>query len=58
MIKDLSMAWLDVSDAVLVLPKYRKSGGTNLEIARAKELGIPVFYSIEDIIDAEAEAGE
>jgi len=51
MIKDLSMAWLDVSDAMLVLPKYRKSGGTNLEIARAKELNIPIFYSLEDITD-------
>ena len=51
MIKDLSMAWLEVSDAVLVLPKWRKSGGTKLEIARAKELDIPVFYSLEDIQD-------
>lgn len=51
MIKDLSMAWLEVSDCVLVLPKWRKSGGTKLEIARAKELGIPVFYNLEDIID-------
>ena len=58
MIKDLSMAWLDVSDAVLVLPKYRKSVGTKLEIARAKELNIPVFYSIEDMIDAEEENNE
>ena len=55
MIKDLSMAWLDVSDAVLVLPKYRKSAGTKIEITRAKELDIPVFYSIEDMIDYEEE---
>lgn len=58
MIKDLSMAWLEVSDAVLVLPKYRKSAGTKLEIARAKELDIPVFYSIEDMIDYEEENNE
>lgn len=53
MIKDLSMAWLEVSDAVLVLPKYRKSAGTRAEIERAKEIGIPVFYDIEDLIDFE-----
>ena len=51
MIKDLSMEWLKVSDAVLVLPKWRKSGGTKAEIATAKELGIPVFYNLEDLLD-------
>lgn len=55
MIKDLSMAWLEVSDAVLVLPKYRKSGGTKAEIERAKELKIPVFYNLEDLQDHEEE---
>ena len=55
MIKDLSMTWLEVSDCVLVLPKWRKSSGTKLEIARAKELDIPVFYNLEDIIDHNGE---
>lgn len=58
MIKDLSMAWLEVSDAVLVLPKYRKSAGTKAEIERARELHIPVFFSVEDLIDWEEENGE
>lgn len=58
MIKDLSMAWLEVSDAVLVLPKWKKSGGTKAEIARAKELGIPVFYSLKDLIDYEESNNE
>lgn len=53
MIKDLSMSWLEVSDAVLVLPKWRKSDGTKAEIARAKELNIPVFYNLEDMQDYE-----
>ena len=44
-----SMAWLEASDAVLVIPGYEKSKGTLREIARAKELGIPVFYSLEDL---------
>lgn len=55
MIKDLSIAWLEVSDAVLVLPKWRKSGGTKAEITRAKELDIPVFYQLEDIVDYNSE---
>lgn len=45
-----SMAWLEVSDAVLVLPNYEHSKGTLAEIARAEELGIPVFYSIAKLV--------
>ena len=52
MIKQLSMDWLEVSDAVLVTHPYRASGGTLAEIARARELGIPVFYSLSDLIEA------
>jgi hypothetical protein len=37
-----SMAWLEVSQVVLVLPNSENSKGTQAEIARAKELGIPV----------------
>jgi len=58
MIKGLSMVFLELCDAVLVLPKYRKSQGTLDEIARAKELDMPVFYSLEDIIDHEEENNE
>jgi len=57
-IKDLSMAWLEKCEAVLVLPRYRKSMGTKAEIERAKELGIPVFYSVEDLLDYEEANGE
>ena len=43
-----SMAWLEVSDAVLVQPVgVEKSRGTLKEIQRAQELGIPVFNSLE-----------
>ena len=52
MIKALSMDWLEVSDAVLVTHPYRASSGTLAEIARARELGIPVFYSLDDLIAA------
>ena len=42
-----SMAWLEVSDCLLVLPNHHKSKGTLAEIARAEELEIPIYYSLE-----------
>jgi len=48
-IRQHSMVWLEASDAVLVLPYYQTSSGTLAEINRAKELKIPVFYSLEDL---------
>ncbi len=44
-----SMAWLEVADAVLVLPNSEQSKGTQAEIARAKELNIPIFYNLEEL---------
>lgn len=44
-----SMAWVDVSDALLILDNWETSGGTKREIARAESLGIPVFYSLADM---------
>lgn len=52
MIKALSMDWLEVSDAVLVTHPYRASRGTIAEIERARELDIPVFYNVDDLIRA------
>ncbi len=44
---DYSMAWLEASDAVIVvLENHKQSRGTQHEIARAEELGIPVFFSL------------
>lgn len=40
---EYSMAWLEVADAVLVVPNSEHSKGTQAEIARALELSIPVF---------------
>ena len=51
MIQAYSMAWLEVSEAVLVLPGWESSKGTVAEVARAQELGIPVYYSMEELID-------
>lgn len=44
-----SLAWVDVSDAVFVLPGWETSGGTKREIERAQELGIPVFYTLAEL---------
>ena len=48
---DFSMAWLEVSDAVLLIQGWEESKGTLAEIGRAKELGIPVFVNIKDVIN-------
>ena len=45
-----SLAWLEVSDAMLIVPGFEKSRGTLAEIERANSMGIPVFYSLEDLI--------
>jgi len=45
--QDNSMAWLEVSNEVWVLPGYENSNGTKREIARAHELKIPVKYLTE-----------
>jgi len=44
-----SMAWLEVSDAVLLVPGWEHSKGTAAELRRASELGIPVFESLTEL---------
>ena len=44
---DHSIAWLDVSDCVILTADWKTSAGTLQEIKRAKKLEIPVFESIE-----------
>ena len=39
-----SMAWVEVSEEMWVMPNSENSGGTQREIARAKELNIPIKY--------------
>ena len=41
------LAWVSVCDAVLRLPG--KSPGSEEEVKYAKELGIPVFYHLNDL---------
>lgn len=54
-----SISWLEKSDAVLVVAKGAKqSRGTQKEIARAKEIGIPVFWSISELLGQLPAEGE
>lgn len=46
-----SMPWLEVSDAVLVVPVNAvQSRGTQSELSRAEYLGVPVFEDLESLI--------
>ncbi len=47
----ISLAWLEVSEAMIVLPGWLDSRGTLEEIKRAKKLEIPIFYSLERLLD-------
>lgn len=49
MIKRLSKDWLEVCDAMLLTPGWRKSAGTIAEMEHAKERSIPIFESLEDL---------
>ena len=44
-----SMAWLEASDAVMVVPGWENSKGTKAEIARAREIWIPVAHGFQDL---------
>lgn len=46
---NFSMSWLEVSDAVLLVPGWENSKGTATEIKRAQELNIPIFYELSDL---------
>ncbi|MBL0732235.1 MAG: hypothetical protein JJW03_05210 [Desulfosarcina sp.] len=46
-----SMAWLEVSDAVLVISGKGEGGGVDDEIKRAEELGIPVLYDFDSLME-------
>ena len=50
-IKSVSMEYLEATDAVVLLKGWRKSEGTQAEIKRADELGIPVFNSLRAFLE-------
>jgi len=49
MFYNYSIAWLEVSDVMIVLPGYENSVGTLKEIEIANEKGIPIFYTLKDL---------
>jgi len=53
MIRQYSLNWLAVCDAVLLIPGWRYSIGTEKEMEYAKHLNIPIFESLEDIIETQ-----
>jgi hypothetical protein len=46
---DNNMKWLERADVLFVLPNSEKSHGTQREIQRAVELGIPVVTDLEQL---------
>jgi len=54
---EYSLAWLEVSDALFIVPNeyglknWQDSKGTLIEIEKAEEWGIPVFYTIKELIE-------
>lgn len=53
-----SMAWLEGSQALFCIHGWENSKGTRAEIARAKEMGIPVFYDILAVLGWAADMNE
>ncbi len=48
----MDIQWLEVCDAVLVLPGWEQSNGTLGEMAHAGALGLEVFFSRHDLLAA------
>jgi len=56
MFYDYSIEWLKVSDCLLVVPNHfglkdwEHSHGTQMEMNEAHDRGIPIFYSLSDLL--------
>jgi hypothetical protein len=50
MFYEYSIAWLLVSDCILLIPGWQNSKGTLEEIRIAESKGIPIFEKLEEII--------
>lgn len=48
--KASGLAWVEGSQAMLMLPNYRNSGGALAEKALAEQIGIPVFENIQSLL--------
>ena len=45
----LCLAALKTCDGILMLPDHTRSPGAKLEMAKAEELGIPVYHNLEEL---------
>ncbi len=50
-IQAYSIEWLKVSDAILMLPSWKDSGGAKAELEIALKIGLPVFWSIQEAVE-------
>jgi len=50
---DIDLPWVEVANAVLRLPGNSK--GADMEIVHARNLGVPVFHDIKDVVEAKDE---
>jgi len=50
-LQDNGIAWLLVSDVLLIMPGFENSSGTLAEIEEAEKHGIPVVYSLEELLE-------
>lgn len=46
---DFDMKMLLICDAIFMVPGWEDSKGANAELARAKEIGLPIYYDISEI---------
>ena len=45
-----SIAWLEVSEGMLLVPGWQVSKGAKAEVEIAKKMDIPIFYDIEELM--------
>ncbi len=50
MFYEYSLAWLEVSDVLFLVPGYENSKGTIAEIEKATVLRIPIVHSFDELI--------
>lgn len=48
---EIDLEWLEVCDALIVVPGYKDSLGVSGELKKAHDLGIPIFYTIDELMD-------
>lgn len=50
-IQAYSIEWLKVSDAILMLPSWKDSGGAKAELEIALKIGLPVFWTLQEAVE-------